>query len=215
MQTKQFNAPLRIKSLTDEGEFEGYGSVFNVEDYGGDVIAPGAFKASLERLQSKGRMPAMLWQHKASEPIGVFTKVEEDATGLHVVGRLLIEDDPLARRAHAHLKHNSISGMSIGYVPERWEWDDTNDTRTLLEVDLWEVSLVTFPMNDEARVQDVKSIEAIETIRQVETYLRDSKGCTKGEAQALIARLKMIVRREAEEKDALDAVNNLIEKIKE
>ncbi|MGJ7380864.1 HK97 family phage prohead protease, partial [Morganella morganii] len=158
MMTKQrLDIPLKIKSVTETGEFEGYGSVFGVKDSYSDIVVPGAFQASLSEWREKGGLPAMLWQHQISEPVGVYTEMREDDTGLYVKGRLLIEDDPLSKRAHAHLKAGSLSGLSIGYILKDWEYDRSKGAFLLKEIDLWEVSLVTFPSNDEARVSDVKS----------------------------------------------------------
>ncbi len=91
------------------------------------------------------------------EPIGVYTEMKEDDVGLYVRGRLLIDDDPLAKRAHAHMKAGSLTGLSIGYVLKDWEYDRSKEAFLLKEIDLWEVSLVTFPSNDEARISDVKN----------------------------------------------------------
>src|SRR5690554_48363 len=102
--TKRLDVPLTIKSVSDAGEFEGYGSIFGVVDSYSDVVMPGAFEKSLKALQEKGRQPALLWQHDTREPIGVYTEVREDEVGLYVKGRLLIDADPLAKRAHAHMK---------------------------------------------------------------------------------------------------------------
>lgn len=157
MEVKHLNMPLIIKSVSDTGEFEGYGSVFGVKDSYGDAVMPGAFQRSLSEWVAKGRLPAMLWQHKTSEPIGIYTEMKEDEHGLYVKGRLLIEDDPLAKRAYAHLKAGSLGGLSIGYYIRDYEYDSQLGIYKLIDIDLWEVSLVTFPANDEARVSNVKS----------------------------------------------------------
>jgi HK97 family phage prohead protease len=191
MLKQKIHAPLRIKAVNDAGEFSGYGSVFGTTDSYGDVVVKGAFNESLVDWASKGRMPSLLWQHDTKEPIGVYTKMNEDDEGLYVEGRLLIDDDPLAKRAHAHLKAGSLSGMSIGYsLPEGgWHYDSEKDVFVLTKIDLWEVSLVTFPANDEARVAEVKSVLShgqTPSIRQVEHCLRDV-GFSARQAKALIA----------------------------
>lgn len=185
------HAPLQIKSIEDSGEFSGYGSVFGVTDSYGDVVVRGAFSQSLADWADKKRMPAMLWQHDTREPVGVYKIMREDAEGLYVEGRLLVDDDPLARRAHAHMKAGSLSGLSIGYsIPEGgMRYDSDNSVFLLEKIDLWEVSLVTFPANDEARVQQVKSTlrhGQIPTIREVEHCLRDV-GFSARQAKALLA----------------------------
>lgn len=110
MQTKQrLDVPLSLKSVSDSGEFEGYGSVFGVKDSHDDVVMSGAFAASLRAWSDRKALPALLWQHRMDEPIGVYTEMKEDDVGLYVRGRLLIDDDPLAKRAHAHMKAGSLS----------------------------------------------------------------------------------------------------------
>lgn len=209
--------PLQIKAVTETGEFSGYGSVFDVEDSYGDIVIPGAFAKSLAEWGSKDRMPAMLWQHDTAEPIGVWTKIGEDGTGLAVEGRLLIEDDPAAKRAHAHLKAGSISGLSIGYnlVDDGYEYDSDKDVFILSELDLWEVSLVTFPANDDARVEQVKHMLAAGEIpepSQVERLLRDA-GFSRRQAKAIMADgYKGIALRDAA--DSLEGVKSLIHSIR-
>lgn len=110
MQTKQrLDVPLSLKSVSDSGEFEGYGSVFGVKDSHDDVVMSGAFAASLRAWSDRKALPALLWQHRMDEPIGVYTEMKEDDVGLYVRGRLLIDDDPLAKRAHAHMKAGSLT----------------------------------------------------------------------------------------------------------
>ncbi|WP_335957898.1 HK97 family phage prohead protease [Acinetobacter nosocomialis] len=157
MELKHLNIPLKIKSVSENGEFEGYGSVFGVEDSYGDVVMQGAFKRTLQEWADKKRLPALLWQHKTDEPLGPYLEMKEDENGLYVRGRLLIEDDPLAKRAYAHLKAGSLGGLSIGYWIRDYEYDKQLGIYKLTDIDLWEVSLVTFPANDEARVSNVKS----------------------------------------------------------
>ncbi len=190
MTTKQrLDVPLKIKSVSDTGEFEGYGSVFGVKDSYDDIVLPGAFQESLNQWRAKEGMPAMLWQHQISEPIGIYTEIREDDTGLYVKGRLLIDDDPLSKRAHAHMKAGSLSGLSIGYILRDWEYDRGKGAFLLKEIDLWEVSLVTFPSNDEARVSDVKSAFArgdIPAQKSIERVLRDV-GLSPTQAKAFMA----------------------------
>ena len=184
MNKQRFDMPLKIKSVENSGEFSGYGSVFGVEDSYGDVVVQGAFAKSL-----KTKKPAMLWQHNAAEPIGVYTKVVEDENGLYVEGRLLIDDDPLAKRAHAHLKAGSISGLSIGFNLVDWAYDQQLGVFKLLEIDLWEVSLVTFPANESARIENVKSsLMQGETPapKTVERLLRDA-GFSRQQAKAFMS----------------------------
>lgn len=186
----RYDAPLKIKAVSDSGEFTAYGSVFGVEDSHGDVVVKGAFEKSLKAMKEKGRLPALLWQHKMSEPIGVYTKVEEDDHGLYTEGRLLIDDDPLAKRAHAHMKAGSVSGMSIGYYLNDYEYDKEKAVFILKEIDLIEVSLVTVPSNDDARVQDVKNAlkkGEMPSPKALERLLRDV-GFTQKAAKTFMSR---------------------------
>lgn len=217
MKTKQrLDMPLTIKSVSDTGEFEGYGSVFGVKDSYSDIVVPGAFQKSLGSWSEKGRLPALLWQHNMSEPIGVYTEMREDATGLYVKGRLLIDDDPLAKRAHAHMKAGSLSGLSIGYILNDWEYDRDKGGWLLKEIDLWEVSLVTFPANDEARISEVKSLlEKGETPppSKVERALREV-GFSGSQAKAFMAKgYSAITPREAGADEALQSLKSLINRI--
>ena len=97
MTRKSFN--FELKAVQEDGFFSGYGAVFGNVDWYNDVILPGAFKASLEKWQSKNKMPPVLWNHNDSEPIGVYTQIYEDEKGLFVEGKLLIDDVPRAKSA--------------------------------------------------------------------------------------------------------------------
>lgn len=129
---------------------EGYASLFGVVDRGGDVVLPGAYKASLARMAAAGGRVRMLWQHDPAQPIGVWDEVREDARGLWVKGRLLT-DLERGREAAALLAAGALDGLSIGYRTVRAE-RGPKGRRLLAEVELWEVSLVTFPMLPVARV---------------------------------------------------------------
>lgn len=217
MMTQTRDLPLKIKSVDDKGKFTGYGSVYGVEDSYGDVVVKGAFKNSLEEWISKGRLPAMLWQHRADEPIGIYEKMIEDDDGLYVEGQLLIDDDPLAKRAYGHLKAGSLSGLSIGYnLPkDGLEYDKEKDIFILSEIDLWEVSLVTFPANDAARVQDIKracQAGGIPEKNSVERLLRDA-GFSRQQAKAFIAKgYSGIGQREAG--NSVEDIKTLIETLR-
>lgn len=210
--TKRIDAPLTIKSVSDTGEFEGYGSIFGNKDSYGDIVVPGAFQKSLSKWQEKGRYPAMLWQHDMQEPIGIYTEMREDDIGLVVKGKLLIDADPLAKRAHAHMKAGSLSGMSIGYMVDDWEYSSEKDAWLLKEIDLWEVSLVTFPANDAARISNVKhALDRGETPRpsDVERALREV-GFSKSQAQAFMSKgYGAISPRDADGESALSFLENL------
>ena len=129
---------------------EGYASLFGATDQGGDIVGTGAYARSLTALSGAGRSIKMLWQHDPSQPIGVWDEVVEDANGLWVKGRLL---DTIAkgREAAALIEAGAIDGLSIGYRTVR-ATKNTKGQRLLEELELWEVSLVTFPMLPSARV---------------------------------------------------------------
>lgn len=178
--------PFKIKSVSEDGVFSGYGSVFGVVDSYKEVVLPGAFAESL-----KVRRPAMLWQHRSSEPIGVYTLVKEDNIGLYVEGKLALKT---VRGAETYelLKMDALNGLSIGFITREDSYDKVTGVRSLKTVDLWEVSPVTFPANESARVSSVKSVEQIATLSDAEAYLRDTGGLSRREALALVARIKSL-----------------------
>lgn len=137
-------------AVTDGHVIEGYASLFGDRDRGGDIVEKGAYARSLERLKAEGRQVKMLWQHDPAQPIGVWDEVREDGRGLYVKGRLL-ETVARAREAAALIAANAIDGLSIGYRTVRAA-ENGKGRRLLRELELWEVSLVTFPMLPSARV---------------------------------------------------------------
>ncbi len=128
---------------------EGYASLFWARDLADDVVAPGAFAASLARAGAGG--VKMLHQHETSPPIGVWDAVGEDARGLYVRGRIL-DAAPQSRLAAALVRAGALDGLSIGFAAKRARPDASGRLRVLTEIDLWEVSLVTFPMLPGARL---------------------------------------------------------------
>ena len=184
----RLDVPFQIKAVSDDGLFSGYGSVFGVIDSYKEVVAPGAFTKSLQR-----RTPSLLWQHRSSEPIGVYTSIREDQTGLYVEGKLALKT---ARGAEAYelLKMGAISGLSIGFLVKLFEYINNGEekVRRLTEIDLWEVSLVTFPANESARISGVKSIETIESLADAEAFLRDAGGLSRRESTAFVSRIKSL-----------------------
>ncbi len=143
---------LQVKSLDAAGRFAGYASVFDVVDSQKDIILRGAFAETL-----KGRVGdiKMLWQHQQDEPIGIFERMFEDKNGLYVEGKLLL-DVARAKEAYALLKEGAIGGLSIGYSPIKYRRDERTGVRLLSAVELWEISLVTFPANEAAKITVVK-----------------------------------------------------------
>ncbi|MEM9577236.1 MAG: HK97 family phage prohead protease [Pseudomonadota bacterium] len=134
-----------------DGEvISGYASLFGAVDQGNDVVEAGAYAASLAALKSKGARVKMLWQHDPTQPIGIWDEVREDAKGLWVKGRLL-DSIEKGREAKALIQAGAIDGLSIGYRTRKAA-KNSKGQRLLTELELWEVSLVTFPMLPTARI---------------------------------------------------------------
>jgi Escherichia/Staphylococcus phage prohead protease len=131
-------------------DIEGYASVFHTRDLNGDIVAPGAFKASLARRAAPVRM---LYQHAADTPIGRWISFVEDRRGLFVRGEIILSS-PKAREVHALLRGGALDGLSIGYQAAKAR-KGALGARRITEADLWEVSIVTFPMASEARITHV------------------------------------------------------------
>lgn len=158
------------KEVSSEGQIKGYGAVFNNVDGGNDVIVADAFSGSIERMTSGGMKPKMLWQHDPAQPIGVWDTMKADERGLFMEGRI-IADVAKGKETIALLKAGAVDGLSIGYKTLQASYKDTKEgrVREIKKADVWETSIVTFPMNEEARVTDVKQLQSP---REVEQLLR-------------------------------------------
>jgi HK97 family phage prohead protease len=143
-----------LKAVEADGSFTGYASRFNVVDLGRDLVLPGAFKDSLGRRGARGIK--MLFQHDPAEPIGVWLELREDAAGLYARGRILPEVER-GREVLALMRAGALDGLSIGFRTVEGRTDAKSGVRRLSRVDLWEISVVTFPMLPEARVCAVKN----------------------------------------------------------
>lgn len=159
--------------VTDGTVISGYASLFGLTDQGGDVADVGAYSQSLGFAKLKGRSVKMLWQHDPTQPIGVWDEVREDAKGLWVKGRLL-PDVAKAREAAALLEAGAIDGLSIGYRTVKATKDATGK-RHLSELELWEVSLVTFPMLPDARVGAKGDDPDAPDLRELAAVLDDAR----------------------------------------
>ncbi|CAO4145536.1 HK97 family phage prohead protease [Methylorubrum extorquens] len=181
---------LDVKAVNEDGSFTGYGSVFGVEDSYGEIVAPGAFTESLTEIAAKGRPVPVLWQHRSDQPIGIYSSLKEDATGLYVEGMLLKDAVRQASESYALMKAGAVSGLSIGYYVRQSSYDEKTNVRTLIKLDLVEISLVTFPANDEARVEAVKSKIAhgeLPSLNEFERFLREA-GFSKTKAAVIANR---------------------------
>lgn len=218
LKLRDFQLEVKAEDIGDDGRFTGYGSVFGVVDSYGEIVAPRAFKASLAELKAKKRKVPVLWQHNTSVPIGVYDELVEDATGLKVSGRLLADDVGQAREALALMKAGAVTGLSIGYWVRKSSYDEKTGIRTLQELDLVEVSLVTFPANDEARIDAVKMKLAhgeLPTLPEFERFLREA-GFSKTKAAVIATRgLSHLLRSESggdvENSPATESVKALTE----
>ena len=190
MERKNLDCRLEIKAI-DEGAmtFEGYGAVFGNMDSCGDVIVKGAFAETLAEAKTSGQWPALLAQHGGFEaasnmPLGAWQEMREDDHGLFVVGKFA--DTPRGQEAYTLMKMTprpAITGLSIGYTPIEWEnrSKPEDPRRKLKKVKLWEVSLVTFPANDKARVLAVKTRSVAEMELELAAIFRRNIKLLKGE----------------------------------
>ena len=196
----------------DDGTFEGYASVFNNKDLGNDVIKQGAFSESI-----KGKKPKqikLLYQHKTDEPIGVIDSLVEDTRGLKIKGRLAMGTQK-GKEVFELMKMGALDSMSIGYrlSPDDYKYSDKLKKRTITNLDLMEISMVTFPMNPKAKITKVKLAEM--NVREIEHYLRDvglmSSSVAKQSANVLYKSFNHTVD---EQRDVVDSIKHLINTIK-
>lgn len=177
-------APLDLKSVGEDGAFEGYASLFGRVDLGRDMMLPGAFADSLRARGAAGIK--LLYQHDPAEPIGVWREIREDEVGLYVKGRLMPEV-ARAREVLSLMRAGALDGLSIGFRTVKGRTDPNSGVRRIEKVDLWEISVVTFPMLPEARVCAVKRGGAAPcSERQLERRLTRDAGLTRRQARALM-----------------------------
>ncbi len=177
---------LDLKSIGANGTFEGYASLFGREDLSRDIVVRGAFAESLKSRGARGIR--MLFQHDPGQPIGVWDEIAEDAKGLYARGRLM-PDVSKAREVMSLMRAGALDGLSIGFKALRARRDAKSGVRRLEKIDLWEISVVTFPMLPDARVQTFKSrpfAQGVPTARTFERWLTQGVGLTRSEARALM-----------------------------
>lgn len=186
MTIKHMLQPLALKALADDGTFTGYASVFGKLDHQNEIVAPAAFARSLQSWRLSGRMPAMLWMHDPAQPIGLWLTLNEDAKGLAVQGKLALRTQR-GLEAYELLKLQALTGLSIGYRVVSSKVDTVRKARVLTDIDLFEISLVTFPANEAARVSDVKTPTRMSARRKFSETDRDA-------TRVLVARLHQAAR---------------------
>ena len=174
-----------LARVDEDGSFSGYASLFGVVDLGNEAVAAGAFARSLGERGAAGIR--MLFQHNPDEPIGAWTEIAEDARGLKVAGRI---DTGVARGREvlSLMRSGGIDGLSIGFKTVRAVKDPATGVRTILEADLWEISVVTFPMLPEARVTAVKAARRLPSPREFEHWLVRDAGLSRSQARAVMAK---------------------------
>lgn len=155
-----------LSAMSEKGAFKGYASVFDVVDGHGDVVMPGAFQQNLTSWKRLKNWPKLLWQHDATQPIGYITKLYEDAVGLVMEAQLLLEL-PKAQEAYTLIQSGVLDGLSIGYKVLKSISKKRGQGRHLKRINLFEVSLVTFPSNDAATIHDVKKSGEISDARLI------------------------------------------------
>ena len=186
---------VKLDRVTEDGTFTGYASLFGVTDLAKDQVAKGAFTKSLMTRGVGGIR--MLFQHDPNEPIGQWLDISEDARGLKVTGKLS-PDVARAREVLALMRDRALDGLSIGFKTVKSRKDAGSGVRHILEADLWEISVVTFPMLPAARVSEVKASTPFPTTREFEIWLRRDAGLSRGEARGVISRGFAKVKRERE-----------------
>ena len=168
------NAYLDIDNISDCGKFCGYASVFNVKDSYNDIILPCAFQKSIQNRDIKKDVK-MLWQHCQDKPIGYFETIREDAIGLYVEGQIML-DIQQGMEAYNLIKNKAVNGLSIGYSVKKAEYDEKDDARIIKEIELFEISVVTFPANKYSNITycKSKSLEQtiIEKLNMLEEFLK-------------------------------------------
>lgn len=192
-----------------EGTFSGYGAAFGNMDSYDDVIERGAFKDTLREWEAKGKFPPMLLQHGGGFlggaddmlPVGQWTLMQENSKGLKVEGKLFALGTERGQYLYEGLKSGVLDGLSIGYAVKEFALGTKpgEPRRTLKAVDLVELSIVTFPANDKARVGNVKAVDIINSLSDAEDFLREADGrrWSKKAARDFVSRLSKIARREA------------------
>lgn len=206
---KRIVMPFECKALGATGEIDGLGAAFGNKDQGGDIIEFGAFAESLDEHRKSGTTPNMFWAHNIMEPVGHYTKVEENKKGLAVAGQVWIgKGIPKAEQAYLMASNPGEKGFSIGYQTIVSESDPARKANILKKVKVREISITPYPMNKRAVISSVKSMmEDLNkkfSIRDLEKILRDAEFSNQ-EAKAFLAACKTAYDDESREAIAKDA----------
>lgn len=189
MKMEKKNYRFKVNKFDIEaGEISGYANTFGFRDYAGDITQNGAFTNSLKNHIAEGTSIKMLWQHNTTEVIGVWTEAVEDEHGLYLKGKLT-KGVQKSDEALLLLAAGALDGLSIGYTVEDSRWDSKQDARLLLEINLLECSIVTFPCNTQSRIDSVKSNltdGVVPTERDMEKCLREI-GLSQKQAKSFLA----------------------------
>lgn len=179
-------APVNVKDIHLDGSFCGYASVFDLVDQGNDIVAKGAFSQSLKTR--KAGDVRMLFQHDPDEPIGCWKKIIEDEKGLYVEGKIT-RGVKRSEEILELMRAGALDGLSIGFKTKRARVNPSNKVRTILAADLWEISVVTFPLLEEARIENVKSahFKTLPSVREFERWLLRDAGLSRKEAKIIIS----------------------------
>ena len=149
------SSSLEIKQINNLGKFCGYASVFNIKDSYNDIVLPHSFQKTLSKKNFKTDIK-MLWQHQADKPIGYFTLIKEDSIGLYVEGQIML-DIKKGLEAYNLIKSKAVNGLSIGYKINDYTFDKNSNIRKLKEIELFEISIVTFPANEYSNITYCKN----------------------------------------------------------
>lgn len=185
----------------DDDVIKGYASTFNTINSYGDYVVEGAYTDCLVKLTESGRKLPCLWQHNSDQPIGYFTVLKQDNIGLYCELSLLSNDIQQAREAKALMKAGVVTGFSIGAYVEDYEIQqdkDDNDIYALTKLDLREISVVTFPADDNARIEQS---ERVLDVRELEHTLRDV-GCSRSVAKKYASEICRTSKTETSQCDA-------------
>ncbi|MHC2315158.1 HK97 family phage prohead protease [Bradyrhizobium diazoefficiens] len=211
MKKRFLDCHVELKALDDSaGKFSGYGSVFGTIDSYKEAVDKGAFTETLK----KNGMPALLWQHRSDQVIGIYTVAKEDDHGLYIEGQLNMETQQ-GREAYSLLKQGALNGLSIGFRPLVEEVNKETGVIHIKKLRLYEVSIVTFPANEDATVDSVKS--APDTIRDFEEFLREAGKYSREDAKLIASKGFRALETHREGGDqalAMDALQSALDQLR-